>query len=91
MPGDGTRHRLETRRRSCEATGFPFTAGRAVVGLVDLADRAPGRAEVYCTFSSVWAMIAGPEMFTPQGGNSLTVKKLSGRSVQKFSPSLSPV
>ena len=39
--------------------------------------------------ASVCAMIAGPEMFTPQGGNSLTVKKLSGRSDQKFSPSLS--
>ena len=37
------------------------------------------------------AMMAGPEMFTPQGGNSFTVKKLSGRSDQKFSPSFSSV
>ena len=31
------------------------------------------------------------EMFTPQGGNSITVTKLSGRSVQKLVPSLSAV
>ena len=35
------------------------------------------------------AMIAGPERFTPQGANSLVVKKLSGSSDQKFTPSSS--
>ena len=33
----------------------------------------------YFTSFSVCAMMAGPETFTPQGGNSFTVKKLSGR------------
>ena len=42
----------------------------------------PRGAAVYCTSASVCAMMAGPVMFTPQGGNSFTVKKLSGRSVQ---------
>lgn len=36
--------------------------------------------EGYCTLSSVCAMMAGPEMLTPRGGNPLTVKKLSGSS-----------
>jgi hypothetical protein len=36
----------------------------------------------YFASASVWAMIDGPVIFTPQGGNSFTVKKLSGRSVQ---------
>ena len=42
----------------------------------------PERAQRYFTSASDCDMIAGPETLTPQGGNSFTVKKLSGRSDQ---------
>jgi len=51
----------------------------------------PGGVLAPCSdywFASDLAMIAWPVMFTPQGGNSLAVKKLSVRSGKKFSPAL---
>src|SRR5688572_24769401 len=44
--------------------------------------RRPRERSRYEMSDSSSAMIAGPVIFTPQGGNSFTVKKLSGRSDQ---------
>ena len=47
--------------------GGPATAGAAM------------RASHYCVFFASFAMMSGAVMVTPQGGNSLAVKKLSVR------------
>src|SRR5262249_61818860 len=56
--------------------------GRAVVRLY----QATARSRRRYWFCSVRVMISRAVMFTPQGGNSLGVKKLSVRSGKKLTP-----
>ena len=70
----------------CFETPVSWTWGSSLAMAGSPAAR-EGRRRMRHMSASDCAMMAGPEMFTPQGGNSLTVKKLSGRSDQKFSPS----
>ncbi len=70
-----------------EVDGFQGADALEVPGDAGERDDRLGRRGRPHMSASVCAMMAGPETLTPQGGNSLTVKKLSGRSDQKFSPS----
>ena len=88
-PGRGCRQR--TSRCRVSSTIGVLVMSCLVQEVAAPAGSAGGRRQLQFTSASDCAMMAGPEMFTPQGGNSLTVKKLSGRSDQKFSPSFSVV